>query len=648
MAAGSASQSHSVSKRVFRRLALAAFIMLLAVLMPARSWADTVSSLTGVTLGSGFTVRAYGMVDQTGMKAEALAAVRQVRQDALNDSSVRLFYDGRSLSVSEALSIAGISTESYLNPQWSNALERIAVQRLAETCNIDGSHVRTNGEDYTTASYHGESSCAELLDWGDSIEGKILHSWYSEKQDYVKYCNGESHGEWSDYAFLINPSYAAYGFAKTATDSVGSDIIVNSIVVAEAGYGTNDTSEFALSGTYDFPINVTTDAINQGVFFEAPGATIEGMDIPKTLNIGESYPVSAYLNYRENGLDIERWLYLGGDWTSSDPSVLTVTCNGTTADGTVTARSAGTATITVTTQGRSWTSAPIRVTQTITDADVPAVGTQSWTGSAITPSIRISIGGKTLAEGTDYTLSYENNIDPGTASVTITGAGSYTGTVTKSFAIKADLSQASMADIPDQDYCGKPLRPAVSITLGGRILVPGTDYSLAFSRNDAPGTATVTATGMGSYTGTCSASFQIKIASIHMYRLYNQWSGEHLFTTDKAEYDHLGNLGWNQEDVAWNAPSWSDAPVYRLYNRWSGDHFYTADKSEYERLGKIGWNQEGIAFYSAKKSGKAIYRLFNRWLTAGTHLFTTDEAEYDRLGDLGWDKEGIAFYALPD
>ena len=46
MAAGSASQSHSVSKRVFRRLALAAFIMLLAVLMPARSWADTVSSLT--------------------------------------------------------------------------------------------------------------------------------------------------------------------------------------------------------------------------------------------------------------------------------------------------------------------------------------------------------------------------------------------------------------------------------------------------------------------------------------------------------------------------------------------------------------------------------------------------------------------------
>ena len=41
-----------------------------------------------------------------------------------------------------------------------------------------------------------------------------------------------------------------------------------------------------------------------------------------------------------------------------------------------------------------------------------------------------------MVENTDYTLSYSNNINPGTASVKVTGKGNYTGTVTKNFTIK--------------------------------------------------------------------------------------------------------------------------------------------------------------------------------------------------------------------
>ena len=130
--------------------------------------------------------------------------------------------------------------------------------------------------------------------------------------------------------------------------------------------------------------------------------------------------------------------------------------------------------------------------------------------------------------------------------------------------------------------------------------------------------------------------------SVSVYRLYNQWSGEHLFTADKSEYDSLAKLGWQQEGTAWQAPS-SGTPVYRLYNPYSGGHFYTADYSDYENLGSIGWRQEGVSFYSG--GDYPVYRLFNPWLTQGTHLNTTDAVEYEDLGSIGWQKEGTAFYA---
>ena len=135
-------------------------------------------------------------------------------------------------------------------------------------------------------------------------------------------------------------------------------------------------------------------------------------------------------------------------------------------------------------------------------------------------------------------------------------------------------------------------------------------------------------------------------AGVPVYRLYNRWSGEHLFTTDKSEYESLQGLGWSGEGEAWTSPSEGDT-VFRLYNPYSGDHHYTMDQGEYDGLGRIGWRQEGRVFFSADASrGVPVYRLFNRWLTQGTHLFTGDEGEYDGLGRIGWQQEGVAFYAM--
>lgn len=146
---------------------------------------------------------------------------------------------------------------------------------------------------------------------------------------------------------------------------------------------------------------------------------------------------------------------------------------------------------------------------------------------------------------------------------------------------------------------------------------------------------------------TASAAYTVSAQSVTMYRLYNPYSGEHLYTLSTSEYNSLGKIGWRQEGVAWMCPKTSNTPVYRLYNPYSGDHHYTTSKTEYNNLGKIGWRQEGIGFYSASSSnGIAVYRLFNPYVTVGTHHYTKDANEYNYLGKIGWNKEGIAWYGL--
>ena len=140
-----------------------------------------------------------------------------------------------------------------------------------------------------------------------------------------------------------------------------------------------------------------------------------------------------------------------------------------------------------------------------------------------------------------------------------------------------------------------------------------------------------------------------------VWRLYNRYNGDHMWTLDRAEYDSLVKAGWTGEGGVWQVPDEKEALeslhhgfVYRLYNPWSGEHLFTIDKAEYDRLGKAGWRKEGRAFESAYAgAGAPVWRLYNRWLTAGTHLYTTDKAEYDRLVRLGWTGEGVRFCAKP-
>lgn len=66
-------------------------------------------------------------------------------------------------------------------------------------------------------------------------------------------------------------------------------------------------------------------------------------------------------------------------------------------------------------------------------------------GEAKEPAVTVTLGGSTLASS-NYTVDYSNNIDAGTAIVTVTGKNTYTGTATKNFTIgKAELSNATVS-----------------------------------------------------------------------------------------------------------------------------------------------------------------------------------------------------------
>ena len=75
--------------------------------------------------------------------------------------------------------------------------------------------------------------------------------------------------------------------------------------------------------------------------------------------------------------------------------------------------------------------------QSISKAKITGLSKKTYNGKAQTQSkLKVICEGKTLKQGTDYTVSYKNNTKAGTATVTVSGKGNYTGGKDASFTIK--------------------------------------------------------------------------------------------------------------------------------------------------------------------------------------------------------------------
>ena len=145
---------------------------------------------------------------------------------------------------------------------------------------------------------------------------------------------------------------------------------------------------------------------------------------------------------------------------------------------------------------------------------ITGITSKTYNGKAQTQAIVVKDGTTSLKKGTDYTVSYKNNINAGTASVVITGKGNYTGTVSKNFTISAaSIANATVTGISNKTYTGSALTQNPAVKVGDRTLTKGTDYTLSFANNTNVGTATVTITGKGNYVSKKNVTFKINKAA---------------------------------------------------------------------------------------------------------------------------------------
>lgn len=151
---------------------------------------------------------------------------------------------------------------------------------------------------------------------------------------------------------------------------------------------------------------------------------------------------------------------------------------------------------------------------TISDIDSPV----GYTGTAYEPEVTVTFNGTELALDTDYTVAYTNNVNAGEATVTITGTGAhFKGSVEKHFTITAaDLSGCTFAPIADVTYNTKAHTPEVTVAISGRTLEADKDYTVSYASNVNAGTATVTVTGKGNFTGSANTTFTIAKADLNL------------------------------------------------------------------------------------------------------------------------------------
>ena len=148
----------------------------------------------------------------------------------------------------------------------------------------------------------------------------------------------------------------------------------------------------------------------------------------------------------------------------------------------------------------------------LSSATVNSIDSQTYTGSSIEPSVTVTLNGKTLKLNEDYTLTYSNNVNVGTATITINGIGNYTGSKKINFNIvpkKLDISSATVNSIGSKTYTGASIKPSVTVTLNNKTLKLNKDYTVSYSNNKNIGTAKILIKGIGEYEGEKTVTFNI-------------------------------------------------------------------------------------------------------------------------------------------
>lgn len=131
------------------------------------------------------------------------------------------------------------------------------------------------------------------------------------------------------------------------------------------------------------------------------------------------------------------------------------------------------------------------------------------------PELTMYLDGVLLTDDDIYSVDYRDNYTTGTAYACVDFYWPYDGYFEVPFTItQIDASSATIDAIPAQEFTGWEIEPDVTVRLDGQVLSFWDDYDLSFSNNTDPGTATVTVTFTGAYTGTIRSTFSIVILPV--------------------------------------------------------------------------------------------------------------------------------------
>ena len=389
--------------------------------------------------------------------------------------------------------------ESYRTTelQYDYALERVAMKRAVEIA-ISYDHTRPNGTKCFTAYPSGYMAEGENIAAGYMSAAEVFNGWKEE-----------------------NESYAGQGHRRNMLSSNFKAVGIGHVVYQGCHYWVQEFGDKVMDGT--------ASAANDSTQIEDVDVSSSYITAVKT-NLDD---VSLKVGEKVTTEDFSLAINVKNQWGYQKDCVIENTCTAKIEDETIASLSddgviaglkSGTTkiwvsnpfgddfyrTITVEEGTESKDDNTTNPDVGKTDISVEPIADQIYIGSALMPDVVVKAGSKVLVKDVDYTVLYSNNTNVGTASVKVTGKGTYEGSYTTNFKIvSCAIGQAASSRIADQTYTGNAIQPSFTVTYNNKTLVKGTDYTVSFKNNVNIGTATVIITGKGNFEGNKEITFKI-------------------------------------------------------------------------------------------------------------------------------------------
>lgn len=449
-----------------------------------------------------------------------------------------------------------------------------------------------SGYDAQAAGYNAQSlennyfiRTGDILEWADPLASEILKG-LEQKQTHFTVGTTNSNWAQKSYKDVIN-NVAAYEVNQYqwTTDSDSSDAVVLVDYVDDA---------FVVDM---FTVLSAHPVAAQGLVYS--GKTQTGVVLPWT----DRFAVSGSVTAVKAGTHTAQVLPADGyAWDAS---------------GDKSARS------------YQWTIAPASIASSA--VTVSNVNTSySYTGSAVTPVPSVKFGGMTLANGIDYTVSYANNVNAGTATMTIVGRGNFQGTRKVTFSIKQEAPRNTWKMIGGKTY----YYGADSNPVKWGQWIDGSFYYFDGNGVMQTGWVTWNADGLKSY-------FSPKTGSDGIVRA-------------------PALTGWREFSGKW----YYFNPNTGKSVRWGqkiGDNFFYFNEASVMQTGWITWNADGAKSYFQPGSGRALkgwqqmggkWYYFNpstgktlrwgQWING--NFFYFDAASVMQTGWITWNADGRKSY----